>query len=89
MRVSDSAELERLSVLAVLLIQAGAAFYWGGGLYRMVKQHDTEINGQPGGLRDSRHEHANMLTQHEARIGEIEHKVEGIEGREDRRREPR
>ena len=65
---------EILAVVVALAAQSVVLGYWGGNLSRLVKQHDREINGEPGGLRATRHEHANRLQEHEGRITELEEK---------------
>lgn len=72
----DVAEVERLAVLGALLAQAGAAFYWGGGLHRIVKEHERRHGGH-----DTRFiAQGNQLLDHEGRIGGLE--GSGIERRQ-------
>lgn len=66
--------LESVGIIVALVAQTLMLGIWAGSLHRMVKQHDREINHEPGGLRWSRHEQATKLASHEARLTNLEEK---------------
>lgn len=59
-------------IIVTILVQTAVMFRWSGRLQQIVETDHEEINKVPGGLRDSRHQHAQLLTEHGIRLDEIE-----------------
>jgi hypothetical protein len=69
---ADGASLERLGVIGALLLQVAAGFYWGGGLHRLVKEHQRRLDAQD----NTQERQGHRLTNHEGRIGTLEGTME-------------
>jgi len=68
----DQAEAERLAILCGFGLQIAAGFYWGGGLHRLVKEHERRLaSADDRGIAQG-----NQLTDHEGRIGTLEGTME-------------
>jgi len=61
-------------IIGTLLVQTAIVSRWSAKLQEIVAQHEREINAVPGGLRESRHQHAQRLTEHEMRLDGLERK---------------
>jgi Tfp pilus assembly protein PilO len=66
--MADVVAVPVVGLMVVLVVHAGALFYWGGRLTERVRVHEQEIHA----LRQAKHAHANLLTELVARVQELE-----------------